>query len=174
MRRLSIRLPDPAYETLTVRARESGEPLASTASGLLRTVLEDQDVKPTKRLRPPRPESRTRPPSHSSGPPWLPSEQDPNWAEQMWAAILALHQRYPRALAKLEHDWYEHPERAETLAALATWRASIDDDAEDPREELAFQNALQQLARALDQSPGLGRLFAESAMPVGWESSNSK
>jgi hypothetical protein len=87
----------------------------------------------------------------------------------MWAAILALHARYPRALAKLEHDWYEHPERAETLAALAVWRASIDAAAEDPREELAFQNALQQLARQLDQAPGLGRQFKVGmTMPAGW------
>lgn len=163
MRRLSIRLPDPAYETLAERAQAGGEPLASTASGLLRTVLEDPDSKPAKRLRAPRPESRTRRPAQADGPPWLPSEQDPNWAKQMWAAILALHARYPRALAKLEHDWYEHPERAETLAALATWRANIDAAAEDPREELAFQNALQQLARTLDQTQGLGRPFKQDA-----------
>lgn len=170
MRRLSIRLPDPAYETLAARAQAGGEPLASTASGLLRTVLEDHDAEPAKRLRASRPESRTRRPSHASGPPWLPSEQDPNWAEQMWAAILALHARYPRALAKLEHDWYEHSERAETLAALATWRTNIDAAAEDPREELAFQNALQQLARTLDQTQGLGRPFkAETPMPPAWE-----
>jgi hypothetical protein len=172
MRRLSIRLPDPAYATLAERAIAGGEPLASTASGLLRTVLEDQDAKPAKRLRAQRPESRTRPPSTAGGPPWLPNEQDPNWAEHMWAAIVALHQRYPRALAKLESDWYEHPERSETLTALATWRASIDAAAEDPREELAFQSALQQLARTLDQSPGLGRPFkADTPMPPGWRSS---
>jgi len=170
MRRLSIRLPDPAYEALAARAQAGGEPLASTASGLLRTILEDPDAKPAKRLRAPRPESRTRRPSHADGPPWLPSEQDPGWAEQMWAAILALHARYPRALAKLEHDWYEHPERAETLAALAVWRSSIDAAAEDPREELAFQNALQQLARALDQTQSLGRPFsADAAIPTEWE-----
>ena len=169
MRRLSIRLPDPAYETLAERAQVGGEPLASTASGLLRTVLEDPDTKPAKRPRALRPESRTRPPSHAGGPPWLPSEQDPNWADQMWSAVLALHARYPRALAKLEHDWYEHSERAETLAALAIWRASIDAAAEDPREELAFQNALQQLASTLDQTPGLTRPFkADTPMPAGW------
>lgn len=172
MRRLSIRLPDPAYETLAERAQAGREPLASTASGLLRTVLEDPDSKPAKRLRAPRPESRTRRPANADGPPWLPSDQDPNWAKQMWAAILALHARYPRALAKLEHDWYEHPERAETLAALATWRANIDAAAEDPREELAFQNALQQLTRTLEETHGLGRPFdANTSIPVGWAKS---
>jgi hypothetical protein len=48
----------------------------------------------------------------------------------------------------------EHPERVETLAALAARRASVDSSAEDPREELAFHNALKQLARVLDQTPG--------------------
>jgi hypothetical protein len=93
----------------------------------------------------------------------------------MWGAIVALYERYPRALAKLEHDWHEHPERVETLAALAIWRANIDSSAEDPREELAFHNALQQLARILDQTPGLGRPFkAGTTMPVEWSGLESK
>ncbi len=84
--------------------------------------------------------------------------------------VVALHQRHPRALARLEHDWYEHPERVETLAALAFWRANIDASAEDPREELASHNARQQLARVLDQTPGLGRSFrAGTTIPVAWE-----
>jgi hypothetical protein len=107
--------------------------------------------------------------SPASGPPWLPSEDAPAWAENTWGAITALHRRYPRALAKLEHDWYEHPDRTETLAALATWRASIDAAAEDPREELAFQNAIQQLARMLDQAVGIGRPFnPNTPMPPEW------
>jgi hypothetical protein len=169
MRRLSIRLPDPAYAALEERALAGGEPLASTASGLLRTVLEDPEARPAKRPRAERPAPRTRCPSGTSGPPWLPVEEDENWAQSTWAAIVALHKRYPRALAKLEHDWYEHPERTETLAALAVWRANIDSASEDPCEELAFQNALQQLARQLDQAPGLGRPFkARTLMPTSW------
>jgi hypothetical protein len=104
-----------------------------------------------------------------AGAPWIASDDDPAWHQNTWGMIVALHQRYQRALAKLEHDWYECPERAETLAALAFWRANIDSSAEDPREELAFQNALQQLARILDQTPGLGRPFkAGATMPVAW------
>jgi hypothetical protein len=38
-----------------------------------------------------------------------------------------------------------------------------------PREELAFHNALQQLARLLDQTPGIGRPFkAGTTMPAEW------
>jgi len=169
MKRLMIRLPDPAHDTLEARAQQAGEPLASTAAGLLRTVLEDPESKPVRPVRSQRPDSRTRLPASTPGPAWLPSEEDEKWADDTWGAILALHERYPRALAKLEHDWYQHPERAEMLAALATWRAAIDTAGEDPREELAFQNALLQLARTLDQAPGLGRPFkAGTAMPSGW------
>jgi len=80
----------------------------------------------------------------------------------------------PRVLAKLGQDWYEHPERIETQDAFATWRANIDSSAEDPCEELAFHNALQQLARVLDQTPGLGRPFkAGTTMPVEWSVASS-
>jgi hypothetical protein len=89
----------------------------------------------------------------------------------MWAAIVALHKRYAGALAKLEHDWHERPERTETLAALAVWRANIDEAAEDPREELAFHNAIQQLARVLDQAPGLVRPFKPDPKRRDWPGS---
>jgi hypothetical protein len=168
VKRLMIRLPDPAHATLEQRALAAGEPLASTAAGLLRTVLEDGEVARTRRAR-----LRTRPASSpraaGTGAPWITSDDDPDWHKNTWGAIVALHRRYPRALAKLEHDWWEHPERVEMLAALAVWRANIDASAEDPREELAFHNALQQLARLLDQSPGIGRPFKpNTTMPAEW------
>jgi len=172
VKRLMIRLPDPAHATLEQRALAAGEPLASTAAGLLRTVLEDGEVAKIRRAR-----LRTRPTSRSAdagpGAPWIASEDDPDWHKNTWGAIVVLHRRYPRALAKLEHDWWEHHERVETLAALAVWRANIDASAEDPREELAFHNALHQLARLLDQTPGIGRPFkAGTTMPVEWASPN--
>jgi hypothetical protein len=168
-----IRLPDPAHAALQQRAQQAGEPLASTASGLLRTVLKDSETATSRRVR-----LRTRPTAPpqtvGTGAPWIASDDDPAWHQNMWGAIVALHERYPRALAKLEHDWYEHPERVETLAALATWRANIDSSAEDPREELAFHNALQQHTRLLDQTPGRGRPFkAGTTMPVAWGASGS-
>jgi hypothetical protein len=168
LKRLMIRLPDPAHATLEQRALAGGEPLASTAAGLLRTVLEDGEVAKTRRAR-----LRTRPTSRSAdagpGAPWIAPDDDPDWHKNTWGAIVALHRRYPRALAKLEHDWWEHPERVETLAALTVWRTNIDASAEDPREELAFHTALQQLARILDQSPGGERRFKpDTSMPAEW------
>lgn len=164
-----IRLPDPAHAALEQRAQRSGEPLARTAAGLLRTVLEDSETATSRRGR-----LRIRPTSPPrAGAPWIAFDDDPAWRSNTWGLIVALHQRYPRPLAKLEHDWYEHPERVETLAALAFWCANIDSSAEDPREELAFHNALQQLARILDQMPGLGRPFKTgTTMPAQWRSSS--
>ena len=169
-----IRLPDPAHAALEQRAQQAAEPLASTASGLLRTVLEDSETATSRRAR-----LRTRPASPprapGAGAPWIAPDDDPTWHQNTWGAIVALCERYPRAFAKLEHDWYEHPERVETLAALATWRANIDSSAEDPREELAFHNALQQLTRLLDQTPGRGRPFkVGTTMPVEWSGSESR
>jgi hypothetical protein len=172
VKRLMIRLPDPAHATLEERALAAGEPLASTAAGLLRTVLEDGEAATSRRARL---RTRTTAPPRTTGPgaEWIAPEDDPAWHQNTWGAIVALYERYPRVLAKLEHDWYEHPERVETLAALAVWRANIDASAEDPREELAFHNALQQLARLLDQTPGTGRPFkAGTTMPVEWGRSN--
>lgn len=84
-------------------------------------------------------------------------------------AIVALYERYPRVLARLEHEWYEYSERVEMLAALAVWRANIDAAAEDPREELAFQVARIQLGHILDNAPSLERRFKpDTSMPVRW------
>ena len=169
MKRLTIRLPDPAHTALQQRAVAAGEPLASAASNMLRTALEHDDGTPSSRRRVmPRPV-----PPRASVPgaraPWIAPEADRSWHEQMWGAIVALYERYPRPLARLEHDWYKHAERTETLAALAVWRASIDATGEDPREELAFHTALQQLARTLDQAPGGERRFKpDVTMPAEW------
>jgi hypothetical protein len=49
------------------------------------------------------------------------------------------------------------------------WRANIDAASEDPREEIAFHTALQQLMRLLDQTPGGERRFnANTPMPPDW------
>jgi hypothetical protein len=57
----------------------------------------------------------------------------------------------------------------ELLSALAAWRANIDAASEDPREEIAFHNALQQLARLLDHTLGSERRFnTNTPMPPDW------
>jgi len=160
MRRLSVRLPDPAHQRLQQHARRSGLPVARAATDLLCATLEsDNPPVTTPTTRTARRTTSQRPagtaPAGLSPPPWLPPGPDPQWEQNTKAAIAALCRRYPDALAKLERDWHKRPERVEVLAALATWRAGIDAAAEDPREELSFHNALQQLTRTLDRTPGL-------------------
>ncbi len=171
MRRISIRLPDPALALLEQRAQAQGEPVASSASNLLRAALENgiaDSGGAGLRAKPSR--SPTRPPGRPlSGAPWIAPENDSDWHERMRGAIVALYERYPRVLARLEHDWHEHAERVETLAALAVWRANIDAAAEDPREELAFQAAVLQLGRVLDSAPSSGRRFKpDKDVPLRW------
>ena len=171
MRRISIRLPDPALALLEQRAQAQGEPVASAASNLLRTALENGIAdsggarsRTAQRRSPARQSVRPTP-----GAPWIAPENDSDWHERMWGAIVALYERYPRVLARLEHDWYEHAERVETLAALAVWRANIDAVGEDPREELAFHAALLQLGRILDSAPSSERRFKpDTTMPAEW------
>ncbi len=52
---------------------------------------------------------------------------------------------------------------------MATWRTNIDAASEDPREEIAFHNGLQQLARIIDQTlSGERRFNVKLGMPVDW------
>jgi hypothetical protein len=150
MKRITLRLPDPAMTTLEERATKTGEPTASLAANLLRTAL----YNPQLPARAPTPTPPAPGPPPDQRPPWIPQPENPTWHKDIWQAITALHQRYPRALKRLEEDWWQHPERVETLAALATWRARIDTNAQDPREEISFHNALERLTTTLNQTPG--------------------
>ena len=55
---------------------------------------------------------------------------------------MALHGRYPKALEHLKEGWWEDAAHVETLCALVVWRDWIDQAADDPRHELAFQTQL--------------------------------
>jgi hypothetical protein len=171
MKRITIRLPDPTITLLQKHASKQGEPAATLAANLLQTSLQQPPPQP-----PPPPATQDPPaqPSAPQPPPWIPNNQDPNWHQTTWNAITALHQRYPRALRRLEADWHQHPERTETLAALATWRTRIDQTAQDPREELAFHHALQQLQTTLEHTPSSKpRHQAGTSMPAQWLPSKS-
>ena len=43
---------------------------------------------------------------------------DPAWRRRMWGSIVALHGRYPHALAHLKDGWWEDSFHVETLCAL--------------------------------------------------------
>ena len=101
---------------------------------------------------------------------WLePYGGDPTWRQQMWGQIVALHGRYPRALAPLNDNWWKDDSQTETLCALAVWRAEIDDTGIDPRDELAFQTQLTDLFLTLrQQGGGVTKTWTPGAPPAEW------
>jgi hypothetical protein len=154
MSRIQISLPDAAVGQLRVIAKATGEPTSRVAA---RFVL------PT----PPKPRPRPR-----GRPPWLqPWEEDEEWIwlQNMWGSIVALLERYPTMLGGFSDRWWRDARFVEWLSAMATWRTNIDAASEDPREEIAFHNGLQQLARIIDQTPSGERRFnVKMGMPVDW------
>jgi len=59
---------------------------------------------------------------------WLkPYDGDHEWRTEMWGQVVALHGRYPHHLENLKDKWWTNDAHTETLSALATWRAEIDD-----------------------------------------------
>lgn len=100
-------------------------------------------------------------------PPWD-EDEEWIWQQNMWGSIVALLERYPTMLGGLPDRWWRDARFVEWLSAMATWRTNIDAASEDPREEITFHNGLQQLARIIDQTPGGGRRFKSTGMPVDW------
>lgn len=79
---------------------------------------------------------------------------DSEWRQRMWGSIVALHGRYPKALAHLKDGWWEDASHVETLCALVVWRDWIDVAADDPRHELAFHAHFADYGHALRQEGG--------------------
>ena len=102
--------------------------------------------------------------------PWLePYGGDREWRSWMWGGIVALHGRYPTALADLKDGWRESEAHVETLCAIVVWRQLIDDACRDPREELAFQVNLSDYGHTLRQEGGgVTRAWKPGAPPDGW------
>ncbi len=87
----------------------------------------------------------------------------------MWGQIVALHGRYPRALAHLKDDWWNDEPHTEMLCALAIWRSELDDAGIDPRDELAFHTQLTDYAHALRQEGGgVTKAWKPGAPPEEW------
>ena len=110
-------------------------------------------------------------PPHDASAPWLDprNETRRRWRSELWAAVLALHERYPDELANLEADWWRSQSRIEVLGALATWRSTIDTSGRDPRQELAFHTELIAYGQMLDQTPGVGGdMFEDAIPPAKW------
>jgi len=87
----------------------------------------------------------------------------------MWGQIVALHGRYPKALAWLQEGWWNDEELLETLCAIAVWRVEVDDAGVDSREELAFHLQLRELSQVLRQvGGGVTKAWKPSALPDEW------
>ena len=164
--RMQIVLPDPAALQLRERAAAAGEPPSTLAGQMVRNGL--ALAARGGKVRPPRAAPVLT--NDCGRAPWLePYGGDPDWRQQMWGAIVALHGRYPRHLENLKDRWWTDEPHTETLCALATWRAEIDDTGQDPREELAFQAQLADYAHTLrQQGGGVTKVWRPGAPPAGW------
>jgi hypothetical protein len=169
-KRLQIVLPDPVAAQLRELAAGAGEPPATVAGQMVRTgvTVAARDGK-VRALRPAAVsvgnlDGRAR---------WFePYRGDPMWREEMWGLLVALHGRYPRHLEHLKDGWWTDEAQTETLCALATWRAEIDDHGRDPREELAFHQHLADYAHTLrQQGGGVADTWQPGAPPPGWSGS---
>jgi hypothetical protein len=166
--KIQATLPDPAAHQLHQLAAGVGEAPATLAGHMLRQAIahasQQGHVKPT----------RHTPIITAAGPDdrpdWLqPYGGDPEWRATMWGEIVALHARYPRHLSHLKDGWWNDDSHTETLCALATWRAQLDDAAEDPREELAFQTQLHDYAQTLRGEGGsVSKTWKPEAPPNEW------
>lgn len=169
MSRIQISLPEAAIGQLRVIAKTTGEPTSRVAARfVLSTLTGEHQVQPSAApvaaSRPPKPRPTRRP---SWLPPW---DEDEKWVwlQNMWGSIVALLERYPTMLGGLPDRWWRDARFVEWLSAMATWRTNIDAASEDPREEIAFHNGLQQLARIIDQTPTSERRFKSTGMLVDW------
>jgi hypothetical protein len=92
-------------------------------------------------------------------PAWLPGgrrgESARAWWRDLASNVDALRERYPRALADVPTACWREADVAEQLGAVCSWRRDLDSDGSaDPRDELAFHEALERLQERLER---LGR-----------------
>jgi hypothetical protein len=173
-RRLKITLPETLAAQLEELAETTGEPAARLAGQVVREGIADAAANGQVRVSRPRPAPAALEAPEDEGPdqraPWLePYGGDSQWRQWMWGGIVALHGRYPTALAGLKDDWWEIETHVETLCALAVWRQWIDDAGRDPREELAFQVTLSDYGHTLRQEGGsITRAWTPGAPPDEW------
>lgn len=167
-RKIQIVLSDPQADQLAELAANTGERQSTLAGLFVRIgIAQAADDGKVRQLRQApvivgaKNDGRAR---------WLePYGGDLGWRTEMWGQIVALHGRYPDALASLKDQWWASEAHTETLCALAVWRAEIDDGGVDPREELAFHHQLADYAHALRQEGGgVTKAWEPGAPPTEW------
>lgn len=166
--KLQIVLPDPVALQLGELAGNADTPPSTLAAQIVSNgvALAAEDGK----VRPLRPMPLLVGGKGSDRARWLePYGGDPDWRQEMWGSIVALHGRYPTRLQTLKDKWWTDESQTETLCALAVWRAELDDTGQDPREELAFQNQLADYSNILrQQSGGVTKAWQPGAPPEAW------
>lgn len=166
MSRVAITLDEHAHNELARRAQAAAEPMARTAARFVRDGL--------LATKGPHPDTAAPPqstdPKDGSAAPWLEPGPDARqrWRRETWAAVCALHDRYSHALRKLPGEWWTDRSLVETLAALAAWRAQLDNGAgHDPRAELLFHDRLELLQRRLEANDDFS-YFHGGPPPPNW------
>jgi len=167
--RLQIVLPDPIHEQLRELASGARQPPATLAGQMVRAAIGEASKSGHVRAVKHPPVSARRP-GGSSRARWLePYGGDADWRALMWGSILALHGRYPRRLRNLKDGWWNDDVHVEILCALATWRNELDDNGEDPREELAFHTQIRDYSRILEKEGGsIANEWKPGAPPDTW------
>ena len=167
--RIKITLPNPIADQLDTIAEQRAEPASRVAAKMIEAELQRQDEPRQDRGSSSAQRPRTAP-DPDRRPPWLePYGGDSEWRAHMWGSIVALHGRYPHELAYLKEGWWNDNAHLETLCALVVWRDWIDDAADDPRHELAFQAQIEDYGRALRQEGGgISSTWKPGAPPYDW------
>jgi hypothetical protein len=170
--RVAITLDEHAHSELTRRAQAAAEPVARTAARLVRDGLLSTQAQ-TPAADDPSPATARKPAERqgAGSPGWLqpPGEQE-RWRRELWAAVSALVERYPRVFSKLVADWWSDRALTEVLGALSAWRSQLDSgENPDPRAELLFHDRLELLERQLTQAgdPTAAR-FTGGPPPSDW------
>jgi hypothetical protein len=168
-RKYQVTMPGPVAEQLERLAAATDQPPTTLAGQFVRNevarAVADGSVRPLREL-----PLTTGASTNGARARWLePYGGDAHWRADMWGQIVALHGRYPRALAWLQEGWWTDPELLEPLCALAVWRGEIDDTGVDSREELAFSLQLRELSQVLRQAGGgVTNAWKPDALPDEW------
>jgi hypothetical protein len=163
-RYIKVSLPDPLAEQLEAQAAAGGERPATLARQLIRQALTESGAQ--------RSAAASQPPLKASPgrARWLePYGGDPGWRVEMWGQIVALHARYNQYLSHLQHGWWNDEAHTDALCALALWRADLDDQGTEPREELAYLTAIVDFGNLIrQQGSSVTKAWKPDAPPAGW------
>lgn len=166
--RRQIVLPDPVDEQLRQLATAADKPPSTLAAEFVQDGI--AQALSAGKIQRPRATSTIAMRENGQRPVWLePYGGSREWRQRMWGEILALHARYPTELEALKDNWWTNETTLGMLCALATWRAEIDDNGPDPREEITFLSQLTDYANQLrQQSGGIAKTWKPGAPPAAW------